>query len=137
MNIISPRRARSQLATDADRMDDSQVERLLEHQQSVEQQVRESGKLSRFSTDIRLMFSMLRDYWSGDYRSVPWKSIAAIAAALLYVLNPLDLIPDFIIGFGLLDDAGVVAACLSMVEADLHAYAGWKAWKEEQQAGSE
>lgn len=135
MSMLSPRRARKQLATEAGKVDNSDVENLLDHQQAVEDRVRESGKLSRFSTDIRLMFAMLRDYWRGDYRSVPWKSIAAIAGALLYVLNPLDLIPDFIIGFGLLDDAGVIAACLSLVESDLHAYAGWKAWQEEQQAG--
>ena len=85
-----------------------------------------TNKLSRFSTDIRLMFSMLRDYWQGNYREVPWKSIAAIAGALVYVLNPLDLIPDLLLGFGLLDDAGVVAACLALVESDLLRYAAWK-----------
>ena len=47
------------------------------------------------------MFSLIRDYWYGHYRAIPWKSIAAVAGALLYVLNPLDLIPDLIFGFGL------------------------------------
>ena len=59
-------------------------------------------------------------------RSVPWKTIAAVAGALLYVLNPLDFIPDLILGFGFLDDAGVVALCLKLVESDLHRYAAWK-----------
>ena len=47
-------------------------------------------------------------------------------AMVLYVLNPLDLIPDLIFGFGLVDDAGVVALCLKLVESDLHRYAAWK-----------
>jgi len=76
---------------------------------------------------------MVRDYLKGNYRSVPWKSIAAIAGALLYVLNPLDVIPDFILAFGFLDDAGVVALCLKMVESDLHRYAAWQDLTQEQQ----
>ena len=93
---------------------------------SVEEKVKNSGRLNRFSTDIKLMFSLIRDYWYGHYRAIPWKSIAAVAGALLYVLNPLDLIPDLIFGFGLVDDAGVVALCLKLVESDLHRYAAWK-----------
>jgi len=47
---------------------------------------------------------------------------------LLYALNPLDLIPDLLFGFGLLDDAGMVALCfgLELEESDLHRYAAWK-----------
>ncbi|MFN2360971.1 MAG: YkvA family protein [Marinobacter sp.] len=99
---------------------------MLSRQKAIEDKVRKSGKLRRFSKDIRLMFSMLRDYWQGNYREVPWKSIAAIAGALIYVLNPLDLIPDLLLGIGFLDDAGVVAACLALVETDLLRYAAWK-----------
>jgi uncharacterized membrane protein YkvA (DUF1232 family) len=45
---------------------------------------------------------------------------------LLYVLNPLDLIPDFLPLVGQIDDAAVVAACLLMVRQDLHKYKKWK-----------
>ena len=53
-------------------------------------------------------------------------AIAAIVAALLYVLSPIDLIPDFIPIIGYVDDALVVSACLAMVKQDLHAYRNWK-----------
>ena len=52
--------------------------------------------------------------------------LVLLITSLLYVLNPLDLIPDLIFGFGLVDDAGVVALCLKLVESDLHRYAAWK-----------
>ncbi|WP_143151253.1 YkvA family protein, partial [Marinobacter nauticus] len=68
---------------------------------------------------------------AGRYRAIPWKSIAAIAGALLYVLNPIDLIPDIIFGIGFLDDAGIVALCLKLVESDLHRYAAWKAQQDD------
>ena len=41
---------------------------------------------------------------------------------VLYILNPLDLIPIV----GQIDDAAVVAACLLMVRQDLHRYKKWK-----------
>lgn len=126
MAIYSDRKANEQLNSEAEKVHNDDVGDLLSRQETIEDKVRNSGKLRRFSTDIRLMFSMLRDYWQGNYRNVPWKSIAAIAGALIYVLNPLDLIPDMLIGIGFLDDAGVVAACLALVESDLLRYAAWK-----------
>lgn len=133
MTGFSERKANEQLTTEAEKVHRKDLGDLLERQQAIEDKVRNSGKLRRFGTDIRLMFSMLRDYWQGNYREVPWKSIAAIAGALVYVLNPLDLIPDLLLGFGFLDDAGVVAACLALVESDLLRYAAWKEHKTETQ----
>ena len=114
MAAISQERAREELDRESSKVNRDDIEALLERQKKIEAKVQAGGKLERFSTDIRLMFSLLRDYWNGRYRQIPWKSVAAIAGALLYVLNPLDLIPDVLIGFGLLDDAGVVALCLKM-----------------------
>lgn len=131
MATFSERRANEQLDTEADKVRRNDLADLLTRQKAIEDTVRKSGKLRRFGTDIRLMFSMLRDYWQGNYREVPWKSIAAIAGALIYVLNPLDLIPDLLLGIGFLDDAGVVAACLAFVESDLLRYAAWKEQSEQ------
>lgn len=134
MAIISTRKSNQQLQTEADKVGKDDLQNLLNRQQAIETKVKNSGSLNRFSTDIRLMFSMLKDYWQGNYRAIPWKSVAAIAGALLYVLNPLDLIPDIILGFGLVDDAGVVAACLTLVESDLLRYAAWKEHQEHQKS---
>jgi len=78
--------------------------------------------LKTFFEDFLILFALVKDYFNGNYRSVPWWTIAAIGVALLYVLSPLDLIPDFIPFVGYLDDAAVIAACLKMVEKDLDKY---------------
>jgi len=131
MALFSEKAAAAQLKEQSNNIDKDDLKTLLERQRAIEEKVSSSGRLNRFAIDIKLMFSLIRDYWRGSYRAIPWKSIAAIAGALLYVMNPLDLIPDLIFGFGLLDDAGVVALCLKLVESDLHRYA---AWKQQQQA---
>lgn len=131
MPSFSERKAKQQLDREAGKVHNKDVGDLLMRQKAIEDKVRNSGKLKRFGSDISLMFSLLRDYWQGNYREIPWKSIAAMAGALVYVLNPLDLIPDIIVGIGLIDDAGVVALCLKVVESDLMRYAAWKEQKEE------
>lgn len=78
--------------------------------------------LKTFFEDFLMLFALVKDYFNGTYREVPWWTIAAIGVALLYVLSPLDLIPDFIPFVGYLDDAAVIAACLKMVEKDLDKY---------------
>ena len=126
MALFTEKNAEKQLNAESGKVHRADLETLLERQRAIEEKVKGSGKLNRFSADIKLMFAMIRDYWYGNYRNVPWKTIAAVAGALLYVLNPLDVIPDLILGFGFIDDAGVVALCLKLVESDLHHYAAWK-----------
>jgi len=42
-------------------------------------------------------------------RDTPLKVKAILGFAILYLLSPFDLIPDWIIGFGFLDDLTVVS----------------------------
>jgi uncharacterized membrane protein YkvA (DUF1232 family) len=39
---------------------------------------------------------------------VPLRGVAAMAGALLYLVSPVDVIPDWFIGIGQLDDLGVL-----------------------------
>jgi len=73
----------------------------------------------------RLFFCMLRDYWNDEYPDLPWKTVAFIAFAILYLINPIDLIPDFIPVLGWLDDAAVMAAAASAISTDIEDYQIW------------
>ena len=84
------------------------------------------GPLEKFAQDIKILFSLIKDYANGTYREIPWTTIAGIIGALLYVFSPIDLIPDFIPVLGLTDDAAVVALSLKGISKDLEKYCKWK-----------
>ena len=107
------------------RVGDDEVKKVLRNKKKIEEKAKQ-GALAELFEDIRMMFSIVKDYFSGDYREIPFGTIAAVAGALLYVLSPIDLIPDFIPGVGLVDDAGVVVACLRLVKVDIDKYKKWK-----------
>ncbi len=75
---------------------------------------------------VRLFWLVLRDYVNGSYRKLPWKAIAALAAAVLYVVSPFDLIPDFLGPLGFTDDVLVVALTWGLVKQELRDYCAWK-----------
>lgn len=102
------------------------LNKVLEKQEKIEKKFNKKDPLGKFISDLYLLFSIIKDYINGKYKVIPWKSVAVIAFALLYVLNPFDIIPDVIPVIGYLDDAAVVAFCLKMVENDLDQYAEWK-----------
>jgi len=80
------------------------------------------GPLAKFIEDIKLLIDLISDYYTGKYKSIPWWALSAIVFTLLYVLNPFDLIPDFIPIIGYVDDAAVVGICLRLCHEELQRY---------------
>ncbi len=72
------------------------------------------------------MVSLVRSYKSGEYRQVPIGTILAIVSALIYIVSPIDLIPDFLPGIGYIDDGAVVLACWKLIESDIKEYMEWR-----------
>ena len=102
------------------------VQKVMDKASEITEIVIKNRLLQRFIKDVALLISMVKDYWSGAYRDVSWWVIAAVVFTLLYVLSPIDLIPDFIPFIGLLDDALVIAVCLILIKKDLLKYQEWK-----------
>jgi len=85
------------------------------------------GPLEQVWDQLKLMISLVKEWVSGNYKEVPTASIVAIVAGLIYLLSPIDLIPDFIPVLGYLDDIFVLGVVFTQVAKDLEAFARWQA----------
>lgn len=81
--------------------------------------------LQEFAGEILCLIDMVKDVARGKYTEISKISLATIVFTLIYVFSPVDLIPDFVIGVGFLDDAGMVSLCLKAVHDAVMAYKDW------------
>lgn len=70
----------------------------------------------------RLFYQMLTAWWEEPSR-VPWRTVTAIVAALLYLINPMDLLPDLVPFLGLMDDATMIYLAFAFIQDDLIEFA--------------
>ena len=64
---------------------------------------------------LALLVTLVVGYLMWRYR-IPPRGLVAMGAAAVYLISPIDLLPEAILGpLGLVDDAGVVAAVVLFV----------------------
>jgi uncharacterized membrane protein YkvA (DUF1232 family) len=114
------------VARGAARVTQGDVARVFDNADAIGAKLEGGRRLTRFVDDAKLLLALVRDYWTREYRTVPYWVIGAAVFTLLYVLAPFDLIPDAIPGIGQLDDAAVVSVCLALVRQELTKYAAWR-----------
>ena len=86
-------------------------------------------KIKELKTYIPLFVSLIKSYTKKEYREIPFATVVSVAAALIYFLAPIDIIPDFIPGFGFVDDASIIAFCFLACKHDLDNYNKWRKTK--------
>ena len=93
-----------------------------------------TGKLSGIASiridtvrdQLNLCIALVRSWMRGEYDGVSRQTIVAVTAALLYFVVPFDLIPDFLLGWGFVDDASVVGYVMAMLAAEMDAFRQWQ-----------
>lgn len=82
--------------------------------------------LARVRRQLKLLWAYLRAVVSGEYTDYStWACVKAIAG-LLYVVSPLDLIPDFFPWVGWADDVLVVMYVCNLLHNELEKFAAWQ-----------
>ena len=75
---------------------------------------------------LQTMLRLIRAYHRGEYRQVSKEALVWIIAALNYLVDPFDLIPDNTPFLGLLDDAHVVELVTDKTRRTLDAFMTWE-----------
>lgn len=76
--------------------------------------------------ELRTLIRMLGAWVRADYKELPRSSVILVIAAVLYFVVPMDLVPDFLFGFGLLDDVAVIGWVVRQIRHDLDAFRRWE-----------
>ena len=93
---------------------------------------KKQGFLKEVLDSLMALFRLVRAYAKREYVEVPWQSLLLIVATILYFLVPTDLIPDWIIGLGYIDDAALIGWTMNTVKSDID---GFREWESKNSAG--
>ena len=74
------------------------------------------GKITDIWDKVMSLWKFIQD------PEAPWAGKAIAIGALIYLVSPIDAIPDFIPVAGLTDDVGIILAAIAKLASDLKKY---------------
>lgn len=87
-------------------------------------------QLSELWQDLKILLELIKDWMKGEYKELTKSTVLLIIGSLIYLVNPIDLIPDFLIG-GFIDDLAVLGYVIKKISDELDAYKTWKDIKQD------
>ncbi|HHV64812.1 MAG TPA: DUF1232 domain-containing protein [Peptococcaceae bacterium] len=106
--------------------DPKRTENLLSRAWQKAENAKNSQVIDAIWDKIQLLFSLVRDWANGNYKGISKSAIIAVIAGLIYFVSPLDVIPDFLVGLGIVDDAAVLALIIKQIDKEIIRYKQWK-----------
>lgn len=85
------------------------------------------GLVGEAAETLRTFIRLVQAWVAGRYRDVGHDTILLIVAALVYVVWPVDLIPDVLPIIGLADDAGMLFIVARKLRDELARFRIWEA----------
>jgi uncharacterized membrane protein YkvA (DUF1232 family) len=83
------------------------------------------SKDKSFVSKIPVLFRMLMASLKGQYKP-GIKNLFIFTFLIIYVLSPIDLIPDFLVGIGFLDDLTIAFFAISKLFKEVDKYLEWE-----------
>lgn len=84
-----------------------------------------AGGLKKVRKDLVLLTDYVSDIIHGRYHEYNKSSIILALAGLIYVVSPLDVVPDFL-PLGFLDDITIITWSIAKIAGELSKYSQWK-----------
>lgn len=123
---INEAAAKKTLGEYADSVGEDDVDNVMDKEYEIKKLFKRVNVLAKYCKDMCEIFELLRARVTDIYKETPWRTVAALTGALIYVLAPIDMIFDFIPIVGYIDDAFVIGLALELAKPDLEKYRAWK-----------
>ena len=85
------------------------------------------GKLAEVKKEGLLLAKLAKDTITGRYRGLKKRNLLLIVAGFMYLVNPMDLVPDFLFTIGFADDVAVLMYVFKKLDQEIKAYEAWRA----------
>lgn len=89
------------------------------------------GKMAEVRREGLLLWKLAKDTVTGRYRGLKKRNLFLIVAGLMYLVNPMDIVPDFLLAVGFTDDVAVLMYVFKKLDKEIKAY---EAWRDEEEA---
>jgi uncharacterized membrane protein YkvA (DUF1232 family) len=86
----------------------------------------EGFKLKTLREHFQVIGRMLKAHARGSYKIKSTRLMLILLAAVIYFINPFDLIPDLIFGIGLADDFAVLTWAYSAAAGEVALFQQWE-----------
>ena len=74
----------------------------------------------------KILFNMVKDVYKREYKAVDKLAVATAVLAIVYLVSPVDLIPDVIPGIGAVDDIAILSFAAGLCAKELERYDEFK-----------
>lgn len=78
------------------------------------------------ANDINALIRMVKAWSEGSYRRLTFKTVSLATAALVYFVNPFDMVPDMLPFLGFVDDAAVIGFVIAAIRKELNRFRMWE-----------
>ena len=82
--------------------------------------------LNELGPYLQAMLRLIRAYGRGEYQRISRDALLTIVAAVSYLVDPFDLIPDEVPFLGYVDDATVIGFAVSRTKGALEEFMVWE-----------
>lgn len=76
--------------------------------------------------EFKYFLKLIRAYAKGEYRNVAKKHVVLCLLAVIYFVNPVDLVPDAILGLGYIDDLAVINWVYLKLREEIYKFKIWE-----------
>ncbi|MBY0346301.1 MAG: DUF1232 domain-containing protein [Neisseriaceae bacterium] len=76
--------------------------------------------------NVMLATQLMQDYYAGHYRAVSKQFLMSLLAAFIYLISPVDFLPDVFPLIGFSDDAAVFLFVFKKFKRELADYQTWR-----------
>ncbi|MGN9166030.1 YkvA family protein [Tissierellaceae bacterium HCP3S3_D8] len=100
-------------------------ERIMDLINKVKEKIENNEVFADIIDDIKTAIEMIVDWKNGEYPHLSKNTVIIVIIGFLYLLNPFDIVPDFL-KMGFLDDLIVIVYILKKIKDELKVYRAWK-----------